>query len=68
MTDEVQVTLDQNTSLQSDRNDSSSTVVLEFKARMLMWRNPVEYVNNMYGSHPDDGAGDNDYFEAVFGS
>ncbi len=38
--------------------------VLEFKRRMLKWSNPVEYVNNMYGSHPDDE--NNDYFDQVF--
>ncbi len=38
--------------------------VLTFKKRMLQWPNPVEYVNNMYGSHPGDG--DNDYFQEVF--
>jgi len=38
--------------------------VLEFKKRMLAWGNPVEYVNNMYGCHPDDQ--NNDYFKSVF--
>jgi len=42
----------------------SEDPVLTFKKRMLQWPNPVEYVNNMYGSHPDDG--DNDYFQEVF--
>jgi hypothetical protein len=35
-----------------------------FKERMLKWNNPVEFVNNMYGSHPDD---DREYFDHVFG-
>ena len=39
-------------------------VVLKFKKRMLEWPNPVEYVNNMYGCHPDDDG--NEYFEKVF--
>jgi len=39
--------------------------VLTFKRRMLLWVNPVEYVNNMYGCHPGDK--DTDYFKAVFG-
>jgi len=38
--------------------------VLRFKKRMLQWPNPVEYVNNMYGCHPDEN--DNEYFEVVF--
>jgi len=40
-------------------------VVLEIKKRMLEWSNPVEYVNNMYGTHP--GRGDMEYFRKVFG-
>ena len=39
--------------------------VLKFKKRMLEWPNPVEYVNNMYGCHPDDK--NTDYFKVVFG-
>ncbi len=35
-----------------------------FKRRMLLWANPVEYVNNMYGCHPDDD--DSDYFKTVY--
>ena len=42
----------------------SEEAVLKFKKRMLQWANPVEYVNNMYGCHPDDG--DHDYFNEVF--
>lgn len=38
--------------------------VLKFKKRMLEWPNPVEYVNNMYGCHPDDD--DNEYFNVIF--
>ncbi len=38
--------------------------VLRFKKRMLEWPNPVEYVNNMYGCHPDDA--DKEYFKKVF--
>ena len=37
----------------------------EFKRRMLAWPNPVEFVNNMYGCHPNHD--DQDYFESVFG-
>ena len=32
---------------------------------MLEWPNPVEYVNNMYGCHPN--AKGNKYFQVVFG-
>jgi len=35
-----------------------------FRRRMLEWDNPVEYVNNMYGCHPDDD--ENEYFEVIF--
>lgn len=45
--------------------DQSTDNVLKFKRRMLGWANPVEFVNNMYGSHPDDR--DNEYFKEVFG-
>jgi len=38
--------------------------VLRFKKRILEWPNPVEYVNNMYGCHPDDD--DNEYFKVIF--
>lgn len=52
-----------NTSLKEDSKGNSQ--VLEFKKRMLEWSNPVEFVNNMYGSHPDDEGGE--YFKKVFG-
>jgi hypothetical protein len=42
----------------------SEDAVLTFKKRMLQWPNPVEYVNNMYGCHPDDR--DVDYFKVIF--
>jgi hypothetical protein len=42
----------------------NESVVKKFKRRMLEWPNPVEYVNNMYGCHPED---DNmEYFQKVF--
>lgn len=43
--------------------------IKEYKKRMLIWNNPVEFVNNMYGSHPDDSGDDDDrpdYFKEVF--
>jgi len=43
---------------------NSEEAVVRFKRRMLQWPNPVEYVNNMYGCHPDDGG--SDYFNEVF--
>ena len=39
--------------------------VNKYKARMLSYANPVEFVNNMYGCHPDNEGGD--YFQTVFG-
>lgn len=42
----------------------SEEAVLKFKKRMLQWPNPVEYVNNMYGCHPDHSG--TDYFRKVF--
>jgi len=44
--------------------DTDVEDVLTFKKRMLEWPNPVEYVNNMYGCHPDDD--DNEYFKVIF--
>lgn len=50
-------------------NESTATVetapeVDEFKRRMLAWSNPVEFVNNMYGCHPDDEG--SSYFKKIF--
>lgn len=50
------------------KNCSSSDnrdMVLEYKKRLIKWPNPVEYVNNMYGCHPDDKR-NTDYFEKVY--
>lgn len=41
-----------------------SDAVQKFKKRMLAWANPVEFVNNMYGCHPDENG--NEYFQEVF--
>ena len=35
-----------------------------FRGRIAGYENPVEYVNNMYGSHPDQGG---DYFDLYRG-
>lgn len=48
----------------SENESPNQEDVLRFKKRMLEWPNPVEYVNNMYGCHPDDD--DTEYFKAVF--
>ena len=45
-----------------DHQQSNVDEVLKFKKRMLEWPNPVEYVNNMYGCHPDD----DEYFKVIF--
>lgn len=34
-----------------------------FKRRMLEYKNPVEFVNNMYGCHPDSCG---DYFSTIY--
>jgi hypothetical protein len=54
--------------------DTETNKVLLFKKRMLLWDSPVEFVNNMYGAHPDEDGGDEndkdsiDYFTKVFSS
>lgn len=50
--------------LNHDGTLSSNADVEKFKRRILLWPNPVEFVNNMYGCHPDDDR--NEYFEKVF--
>lgn len=46
------------------KKTSQANAIIEFKKRMLAWDNPVEYVNNMYGCHPNDK--NQDYFKKVF--
>lgn len=43
---------------------TSSNRVLSYKKRMLIWDSPVEYVNNMYGCHPN--TKNEDYFNIIF--
>ena len=43
-----------------------NSVVMKYRRRMLEWPNPVEYVNNMYGCHPDDKR-NTDYFKKIYG-
>ncbi len=50
--------------LVSKENLASIDDVKNFKKKMLKWPNPVEFVNNMYGCHPDDG--NTEYFKKVF--
>ena len=50
--------------VQTEDINENATKSAEFKRRMLQWSNPVEFVNNMYGSHPDDGG--TDYFKQIF--
>ena len=38
--------------------------VLQFKLRILIWDSPVEYINNMYGSHPDTKG--EEYFTKIY--
>ena len=35
-----------------------------FKNKLLEYQNPVEFVNNMYGCHPDEVGGN--YFQTVY--
>jgi len=50
--------------LKKNENTFNESVVTRFKKRMLEWPNPVEYVNNMYGCHPE---GEHmEYFKKVF--
>lgn len=39
---------------QNEMENAKSLSALIYKKRMLQWKNPVEYVNNMYGAHPND--------------
>ena len=57
-------TMETSNSESSLPEQDSESNVLKFKERMLKWANPVEFVNNMYGCHPDDKS--NDYFKTIF--
>ena len=64
------ITVKADTELQPGENTASPQPATEaeirrFKKRMLTWRNPVEFVNNMYGCHPGDEG--QEYFRDVFG-
>jgi len=49
--------------IKSKKIDSTKKVSV-FKKRMLIWDSPVEYVNNMYGCHPNE---DNmEYFDKIY--
>lgn len=47
----------------NEKNTLFNDFVLEAKKRMLEWPNPLEYVNNMYGCHPDI---NREYFQTVY--
>lgn len=49
----------------TEETDPLEEKVIKAKKRMLEWDNPVEYVNNMYGCHPDDKG--NEYFQTIYG-
>jgi len=51
--------------LASEASPKQMAKVEKYKARMLSYANPVEFVNNMYGCHPDDEG--RDYFQTIFG-
>lgn len=59
------ITVEEKIDAQKGIQTEKEARVAEFKKRMLAWPNPVEFVNNMYGSHPDDDGGE--YFKSVFG-
>lgn len=46
------------------KTEKNDAIIDEYKKRMLLWPNPVEYVNNMYGCHPWEI--EQEYFEVVF--
>ncbi len=56
--------IDDANDVKQDSHATNTKQVKEFKRRMLAWPNPVEFVNNMYGSHPDDDG--TEYFKRVF--
>jgi hypothetical protein len=70
MTTSTQISLDRNGTAsgehRSEVSEAAQDPVVVFKRRMLAWSNPVEYVNNMYGCHPGDGDGEEDYFRNIF--
>jgi hypothetical protein len=47
-----------------EQDNAMCANIVEFKKRMLLWDSPVEYVNNMYGCHPDENG--IDYFKKVY--
>lgn len=43
---------------------NKDNIVLEIKKKMLLWDNPVEFINNMYGCHPLEK--EKEYFKTIF--
>jgi len=45
-------------------DEDNRNIVLEIKKKMLLWDNPVEFINNMYGCHPLEK--EKEYFKTIF--
>ncbi len=47
---------------------AAPTIAERARRRMLQWKNPVEYINNLYGAHPDENENEDgdEYFDFVF--
>ncbi len=64
MTSDMKIAMGAKSRDESMASGAENANALLFRRRMLQWPNPVEYVNNMYGSHP--GEDDMEYFRTVF--
>jgi hypothetical protein len=58
------ITLDRELETKQADSNTPDKKVSMYKRRMLLWPNPVEFVNNMYASHPGDD--DREYFAEIF--
>jgi hypothetical protein len=63
----MEITLEKDQLSEHVSSDVEESRVDQVKRRMLLWDNPVEFVNNMYSCHPGPGEDSVDYFEEVFG-
>ena len=52
------------TTVAFNETPSHQSKVAVFKKRMLTWDSPVEYVNNMYGCHPNEAK--EEYFDKIY--
>lgn len=50
--------------IKSKKASKQSDIISVYKKRMLLWDSPVEYVNNMYGCHPNEFK--LEYFDKVY--